>query len=123
MEALREKTGTSEFDGVAGDMVVGRHTWREYIRGSHEGWLGPVDAPKQANTDAPSEAEASTHTPGQPSVGDAALNAATTAIAPSAPNTSSSLGSPQSCEPTEETPSTDDKPIEEKKEEEEKPKP
>jgi hypothetical protein len=30
--------------GPKGDLVIGRHTWKEYIRGLHEGWLGPLDA-------------------------------------------------------------------------------
>jgi import inner membrane translocase subunit TIM54 len=45
VELVREKAGTSEYGGVAGDLVVGRHTWKEYVRGLHEGWLGPADAP------------------------------------------------------------------------------
>lgn len=39
---LRQKTGISEWNGVQGDLVLGRHTWKEYIRGLHEGWLGPL---------------------------------------------------------------------------------
>lgn len=41
----RARSGISEYDGVKGDLVVGRHTWKEYIRGLHEGWLGPLDPP------------------------------------------------------------------------------
>jgi import inner membrane translocase subunit TIM54 len=43
---LHKKAGVREFDGPAGDIVIGRNTWKEYIRGLHEGWLGPLDAPK-----------------------------------------------------------------------------
>ncbi|KAI9768372.1 MAG: mitochondrial import inner membrane translocase subunit tim54 [Geoglossum simile] len=32
-----------EFNGMRGDIILGRHTWKEYVRGLHEGWLGPVD--------------------------------------------------------------------------------
>lgn len=39
----REKLGVYEEPGPKGDIVVGRHTWKEYIRGLHEGWLGPLD--------------------------------------------------------------------------------
>lgn len=46
VEALREKNGDVEYPGVAGDIVVGRHAWKEYIRGLHEGYLGPADLPK-----------------------------------------------------------------------------
>ena len=41
----RKRSGISEYDGIKGDLVVGRHTWKEYIRGLHEGWLGPLDPP------------------------------------------------------------------------------
>lgn len=43
---LRQHTGTREWDGVQGDLILGRHTWKEYIRGLHEGWLGPLDPPR-----------------------------------------------------------------------------
>jgi mitochondrial import inner membrane translocase subunit TIM54 len=39
----RRTHGIQEFDGVQGDIILGRHTWKEYVRGLHEGWLGPVD--------------------------------------------------------------------------------
>jgi import inner membrane translocase subunit TIM54 len=39
----RRTHGIHEFDGIRGDIVLGRHTWKEYVRGLHEGWLGPVD--------------------------------------------------------------------------------
>ena len=42
---LRKKMGVAEYEGVKGDVVIGRHTWKEYMRGLHEGWLGPLDAP------------------------------------------------------------------------------
>ena len=44
---LRQRSGTREWNGVQGDLILGRHTWKEYIRGLHEGWLGPLDEPKQ----------------------------------------------------------------------------
>lgn len=44
----RQKGGIKEFEGPRGDIVIGRHTWKEYMRGLHEGWLGPVkEPPKQ----------------------------------------------------------------------------
>ncbi len=46
LERIRTKIGVEEWDGVQGDIVIGRHTWKEYVRGLHEGWLGPMDAPK-----------------------------------------------------------------------------
>jgi mitochondrial import inner membrane translocase subunit TIM54 len=42
---IRRQNGVKEFDGPQGDIVIGRHTWKEYIRGLHEGWLGPLTAP------------------------------------------------------------------------------
>ena len=45
VEELRRKGGIKEWNGLQGDLVLGRHTWKEYIRGLHEGWLGPLDPP------------------------------------------------------------------------------
>ena len=45
LEMLREKVGIRPESGLRGDLVIGRHTWKEYIRGLHEGWLGPLDEP------------------------------------------------------------------------------
>lgn len=45
IEMQRRQNGIQEFDGTAGDIVIGRHTWKEYVRGIHEGWLGPLEAP------------------------------------------------------------------------------
>lgn len=42
---LRERIGVRESEGVKGDVVVGRNAWKEYVRGLHEGWLGPMDPP------------------------------------------------------------------------------
>ncbi|KAL8799442.1 MAG: hypothetical protein Q9182_005886 [Xanthomendoza sp. 2 TL-2023] len=45
VQELRSTTGVKEWEGLQGDLVLGRHTWKEYIRGLHEGWLGPLDPP------------------------------------------------------------------------------
>lgn len=58
LEATRQRAGVREWDGPAGDIVIGRHAWKEYVRGLHEGWLGPLDAPAPAET--PAESPAST---------------------------------------------------------------
>jgi mitochondrial import inner membrane translocase subunit TIM54 len=42
---MRTKSGITEFDGPRGDIIIGRHTWKEYVRGLHEGWLGPLKEP------------------------------------------------------------------------------
>ncbi|KAK7943342.1 uncharacterized protein PG986_012455 [Apiospora aurea] len=47
LKAVRKRHQTPEFEGVKGDIVIGRHTWKEYIRGLHEGWLGPLVAPPE----------------------------------------------------------------------------
>lgn len=47
VEEVRQKSGIKEFAGPRGDIVIGRHTWKEYVRGLHEGWLGPVTKPAQ----------------------------------------------------------------------------
>ncbi|RFU35939.1 hypothetical protein B7463_g394, partial [Scytalidium lignicola] len=49
----RRQAGIKEFDGPAGDIVIGRHTWREYIRGLHEGWLGPLSEPEKTSQEIP----------------------------------------------------------------------
>ncbi|KAL9626168.1 MAG: hypothetical protein Q9164_007927, partial [Protoblastenia rupestris] len=43
IRALRQTTGCQEWEGIRGDLILGRHTWKEYLRGLHEGWLGPMD--------------------------------------------------------------------------------
>ncbi|KAK7535429.1 mitochondrial import inner membrane translocase subunit Tim54 [Phyllosticta citricarpa] len=43
----RQRAGIKEWDGVGGSVVIGRNTWKEYVRGLHEGWLGPLDAPPE----------------------------------------------------------------------------
>ncbi|KAL2803045.1 mitochondrial import inner membrane translocase subunit Tim54 [Aspergillus granulosus] len=48
----RKRSGVRDEPGPKGDLVIGRHTWKEYIRGLHEGWLGPIDPP-QAPVDEP----------------------------------------------------------------------
>ena len=44
---LRKNMGLKEYEGVKGDVVIGLHTWKEYVRGLHEGWLGSLDPPAQ----------------------------------------------------------------------------
>lgn len=45
VDMIRERLGVKPYDGPRGDLVLGRHTWKEYIRGIHEGWLGPLEEP------------------------------------------------------------------------------
>ncbi len=48
---IRRQNGIAEFNGPQGDIVIGRHTWKEYIRGLHEGWLGPLKDPTPPEPD------------------------------------------------------------------------
>lgn len=128
VDEQRKNTGTKDWEGVAGDIVVGRHTWKEYVRGLHEGWLGPVEAPKsEEETQQAKDAEARKHVPGQPSLGDAAVQGAANLVSSdtkvqeplvSTPSDDRSASSDQ----TSESPSSGDSSTEEKKDEE-KPKP
>ena len=43
----RTSSGIRSWEDLQGDLVIGRHTWKEYIRGLHEGWLGPLDPPPE----------------------------------------------------------------------------
>ena len=45
VEEVRRQNGIKEADETGGHLVIGRHTWKEYVRGLHEGWLGPLDPP------------------------------------------------------------------------------
>ena len=47
IDQMREASLTLPEPGVKGDLVLGRHTWKEYVRGLHEGWLGPLDEPPE----------------------------------------------------------------------------
>lgn len=57
VDAWRQAHGVPLYDGVRGDIVVGRHAWKEYTRGLHEGWLGPLTAPPHAQPDPEPEAD------------------------------------------------------------------
>ncbi|ORY02358.1 mitochondrial import inner membrane translocase subunit Tim54 [Clohesyomyces aquaticus] len=87
LEATRERSGIKEWQGTAGDIIIGRHTWKEYVRGLHEGWLGPLNSPRQPEI--PAEVSAITTpattpdtplTPDQPSTPTAMDDASPTAI-------------------------------------------
>lgn len=96
VENLRQQIGTQREAGPAGDLIIGRHTWKEYIRGLHEGWLGPVSKPQQVQADVVKDVtqntfeEPKTHVPGHGSLGDAAASAAVDIAAPILSNSTSS---------------------------------
>ncbi|KAK5987334.1 Mitochondrial import inner membrane translocase subunit tim54 [Cladobotryum mycophilum] len=53
VEDLRTRMGLPQYQGVNGDVIIGRHAWKEYVRGLHEGWLGSLDAPIQPVVETP----------------------------------------------------------------------
>lgn len=127
LEAIRRNTGTTDYDGIAGDLVIGRNTWKEYIRGLHEGWLGPVDPPKQPEAEPPNASRSVEQKDGQSSLGDVAVKAAVRSVAgTSSTSTGSSPESAnedsQDASPTAGAPILEDA-SKDKEEEEEKPKP
>lgn len=112
MSEQRQRTGTKEYDGPKGDLVIGRHTWKEYVRGVHEGWLGPLgkptDVPVDDNDLTPPAQQSDGHA--HSSLGDAAVHTATdlidSATTPAADSTEMSTptqsdGSPKAEEPTD----------------------
>lgn len=119
IDDIRKRAGTEVYDGVAGDLVIGRHTWKEYIRGLHEGWLGPPDPPKQPDAEQPTEPELTSQRDGIPSLGDAAVKAAANQFTPTEESTSTTA---DGASPTAETtPAPEKTEAEKKKEEENKP--
>ncbi|KAJ6014608.1 Mitochondrial import inner membrane translocase subunit Tim54 [Penicillium herquei] len=109
--ATREQIGIQDEPGPKGDLVIGRHAWKEYVRGLHEGWLGPMDAPappvdlSAPVTDAPEEPLKDT------AVGD---------VPAEIPKTAETSESSESSE-VPAAPETPEKKPEEEKKEEEKP--
>ncbi|APA06304.1 hypothetical protein SS1G_01185 [Sclerotinia sclerotiorum 1980 UF-70] len=104
--STRKNAGIKEFDGPRGDIVLGRHTWKEYIRGLHEGWLGPLTEPlkpQEENLEAAPTSEA--ETPVDSLIGNTIHTSTNTD--PSKPDDASSTS-------TGSTP--EEKPAEEKKE-------
>ncbi|KAG5294918.1 TIM complex component Tim54 [Histoplasma ohiense] len=45
LQQIRQNFGIEDEPVIKGDVVIGRHAWKEYIRGIHEGWLGPIAPP------------------------------------------------------------------------------
>jgi len=66
LEPLRERIGVRETEGEKGDIVIGRNAWKEYVRGLHEGWLGPMDPPAEPAAEVLQTVE-ETKTPSAPS--------------------------------------------------------
>lgn len=56
VEAIREKANIRPSSDLEGDVVIGRHTWKEYMRGLQEGWLGPLHMPAESASSLPLDA-------------------------------------------------------------------
>jgi mitochondrial import inner membrane translocase subunit TIM54 len=63
VQEIRDRIGITMEPGARGDLVLGRHTWKEYVRGVHEGWLGPLSAPPEPESAPSPEAEPVTEAP------------------------------------------------------------
>lgn len=122
IEEARKRAGVREWDGTQGDIVIGRHTWKEYVRGMHEGWLGPLDPPTKAEDAAvplsePAVASLSAGTETTPTVESKPLAEATASLQDVSPLTNtapiddaSPAAVPESEKPKEEEkPKTDEK--------------
>ena len=66
----RSRMGIQEEPGPKGDLVIGRHAWKEYVRGVHEGWLGPLEQPVPPKVETPTESEPSLGTEDKPPSAD-----------------------------------------------------
>ena len=63
---MRKRAGITDWDGVQGDLVLGRHTWKEYIRGLHEGWLGPLEEAQPVESALLNPKPPAAHSPDEP---------------------------------------------------------
>ncbi|OAX83420.1 hypothetical protein ACJ72_02219 [Emergomyces africanus] len=104
LQQIRQNFGIEDEPVLKGDMVIGRHTWKEYIRGIHEGWLGPMNVPTPQPEASPGPEEIPAGTEPQPATGDDA-----SPTAPTQPEDNKEAGA------------ASEKQSEEKKKEEKKP--
>ena len=124
LEEFRRGAQIKNWDGVQGDLILGRHTWKEYVRGLHEGWLGPLDPPQssepppndQTSFSEPFSDTVTSSTP--PSPLNASANTSTTSSASpildpdqsqQEPSIAEQEGSPQSESPTQDPQKSPDK--------------
>jgi import inner membrane translocase subunit TIM54 len=49
IKEIRARLDVKDEAATAGDIIFGRNTWKEYVRGLHEGWLGPLRNPEPPN--------------------------------------------------------------------------
>ncbi|KAF4632549.1 hypothetical protein G7Y89_g5578 [Cudoniella acicularis] len=102
---VRKKAGITEFDGPRGDIVIGRHTWKEYVRGIHEGWLGPLtEPPKPSEDTTPEESKSSTSIP------DTSSESPLENLTEKTDSSTSDAGAAESTPETKEPPKEEEKP-------------
>ena len=65
-QEMRRRVGITDWVGLQGDLVLGRHTWKEYIRGLHEGWLGPLNEPQPPEPEKVDLQPLAAHSPDSP---------------------------------------------------------
>ncbi|PQE11158.1 mitochondrial import inner membrane translocase subunit tim-54 protein [Rutstroemia sp. NJR-2017a BVV2] len=103
--STRRRSGIKEFEGPRGDIVLGRHTWKEYVRGVHEGWLGPLTEPLKPAEEAPDPA---TPSPAPETTTDASLgntiHSSTDDESPTAPPAEDKPAETQPAKPTQPPP-------------------
>lgn len=75
LENIREQLKIRPEPVIRGDLVIGRHTWKEYLRGLHEGWLGPLDEPQSRKEPTPPSDDASPSTSTDLPPDDASISA------------------------------------------------
>lgn len=56
IETVRKAVGIKRVE-EGGVVVVGRHAWKEYVRGVQEGWLGPLEEPAEPAAPPPAPVE------------------------------------------------------------------
>ncbi|OKL59878.1 hypothetical protein UA08_04661 [Talaromyces atroroseus] len=100
---MRRQMGITDEPGPLGDIVIGRHTWKEYIRGLHEGWLGPLDPP-------PPPPEPTTQTATELPGADNTFNTNSPTASPENAESSESTDAPTSEQVTPKEPEEEKKP-------------
>lgn len=71
IRTIRGNVGIHDEASERGDLVIGRNTWKEYVRGLHEGWLGPIEPPPAPEAAASSSDEREESTPSEAADGAA----------------------------------------------------
>ncbi|KAL8935503.1 MAG: hypothetical protein Q9216_005394 [Gyalolechia sp. 2 TL-2023] len=95
LQQLRDRAGIRECCDVQGDLVLGRHTWKEYIRGLHEGWLGPLESPPDPLRETASVTESALSPDEQPGIDSASPKSNSEEAGSQSPNSEAEPQNPQ----------------------------